>query len=100
MCVCRNCRDNVVAEKSLQQLKQEQDRLCTYSTRHDVRRDVSDYVEMFYNRKRKHTNIGMRRPLTLKSDSKNGTWQVSSKLGAPHAKVGAKSALVHLLVSS
>ena len=62
MCVCRNCRDNVVAEKSLQQLKQEQDRLCTYSTRHDVRRDVSDYVEMFYNRKRKHTNIGMRRP--------------------------------------
>lgn len=31
----------------------------TYSTCDDARRDVFEYVELFYNPKRKHTNNGV-----------------------------------------
>jgi transposase InsO family protein len=35
----------------------------TYPTREDARRDVFDYIEMFYNPKRKHTNNGTLLPV-------------------------------------
>lgn len=58
-----NCHDNAVAESFFQLLKRERIRRRTYSTRDDARRDVFDYIEMFYNPKRKHTNNGMLSPV-------------------------------------
>jgi putative transposase len=40
-------------------LKRERIRGRTYVTRNAARQDVFDYIEMFYNPNRKHTNNGM-----------------------------------------
>ena len=54
-----NCHDNAVAESFFQLLKRERVRRKTYPTRETARQDVFEYIEMFYNPKRKHTNNGM-----------------------------------------
>jgi len=49
-----NCHDNAVAESFFQLLKRERIKRRTYSTREEARQDVFDYIEMFYNPKRRH----------------------------------------------
>ena len=49
-----NCYDNAVAESFFQLLKRERIKRHIYSTRDDARSDIVDYVEMFYNSKRRH----------------------------------------------
>jgi putative transposase len=49
-----NCHDNAVAESFFQFLKRERIKRHIYSTRNDARGDIVDYIEMFYNSKRRH----------------------------------------------
>ena len=49
-----NCYDNAVAESFFQLLKRERIRRKTYIDREEARRDVFNYIEMFYNPKRRH----------------------------------------------
>jgi putative transposase len=49
-----NCHDNAVAESFFQLIKRERIRRKTYTTRAEAREDVFDYIEMFYNPKRRH----------------------------------------------
>jgi putative transposase len=49
-----NCYDNAVAESFFQLLKRERIRRKTYVDREEARRDVFDYIEFFYNPKRRH----------------------------------------------
>ncbi len=49
-----NCHDNAVAESFFQLLKRERIKRHIYSTRDDARGDVIDYIEMFYNSRRRH----------------------------------------------
>jgi len=58
-----NCYDNAVAESFFQLLKRERVRDRTYATRDQARQDVFDYIEMFYNPKRRHGNNGRRSPV-------------------------------------
>jgi len=58
-----NCHDNAVAESFFQLLKRERIRRKTYPTREAARQDVFEYIELFYNPKRKHTNNGMLSPV-------------------------------------
>ena len=58
-----NCHDNAVAESFFQLLKRERIRRRTYLTRDAARREVFEYIEMFYNPTRKHTNNGMLSPV-------------------------------------
>jgi putative transposase len=58
-----NCHDNAVAESFFQLLKREKIRRRKYLTREQARRDVFEYIELFYNPKRKHTNNGMLSPV-------------------------------------
>ena len=58
-----NCHDNAVAESFFNLLKRERIRRKTYKTRADARQDVFDYIEMFYNPKRKHARNGMLSPV-------------------------------------
>lgn len=58
-----NCYDNAVAESFFQLLKRERVRRKVYATRKDARDDVFDYIELFYNPKRKHGNNGMLSPV-------------------------------------
>lgn len=50
-----NCHDNAVAESFFQLLKRERIRRKIYATRDEARQDVFDYIEMFYNPKRRHS---------------------------------------------
>ncbi|WP_150758425.1 IS3 family transposase [Pseudomonas fluorescens] len=49
-----NCHDNAVTESFFQLLKRERIKRKIYTTRQDARSDVFDYIEMFYNAKRRH----------------------------------------------
>ena len=49
-----NCHDNAVAESFFQLLKRERIRRKTYFDRDEARRDIFDYIEMFYNPRRRH----------------------------------------------
>lgn len=57
-----NCHDNAVAESFFNLLKRERIRRRTYRTREEARQDVFDYIEMFYNPKRKHARNRMLSP--------------------------------------
>lgn len=50
-----NCHDNAVAESFFQLLKRERVRRRIYITRDEARQDIFDYIEMFYNPKRRHS---------------------------------------------
>lgn len=50
-----NCHDNAVAESFFQLLKRERIKRHIYPTRDAARSDVVDYIEMFYNSKRRHS---------------------------------------------
>jgi putative transposase len=53
-----NCWDNAVAENFFSKLKRERVSRTTYKTREQARQDIFIYLEIFYNRKRRHAGIG------------------------------------------
>jgi putative transposase len=57
-----NCYDNAVVESLFSSLKKERVRGRTYFSRDEARADVFDYIEVFYNRKRRHSKLGMISP--------------------------------------
>lgn len=50
-----NCHDNAVAERFFRWLKRERVKRRIYPTRGAARADVFDYIELFYNPKRRHS---------------------------------------------
>ncbi len=65
-----NCYDNAVVESFFHLLKTERIRRKTYKARALARQDVFDYIEMFYNSKRKHGNNGMLSPVQYERQQK------------------------------
>jgi len=53
-----NCHDNAVAESFFQLLKRERIKRKAYPTRNQARADVFDYIEAFYNPRRRHGHLG------------------------------------------
>jgi len=53
-----NCWDNAVAESFFSSLKKERIRKRVYKTRDQAKSDVFDYIEVFYNRTRRHSHLG------------------------------------------
>jgi putative transposase len=52
-----NCYDNAVAESFFSSLKKERIKKKIYRNRAEARADVFDYIEGFYNRKRRHSYL-------------------------------------------
>ena len=65
-----NCHDNAVAESFFNLLKRELVRHRTYETRNEARRDMFDYIEMFYKPKRQHARNGMLSPAEFERQQK------------------------------
>ncbi len=65
-----NCYDNAVAESFFQLLKRERVRRKIYNTRQEARDDIFDYIELFYNPKRKHGNNGLLSPIEFERRQK------------------------------
>jgi len=53
-----NCWDNAVAESFFGSLKTERVFFSSYQTREEAKRDIVDYIEMFYNSYRRHSYLG------------------------------------------
>lgn len=53
-----NCWDNAVAESFFASLKKERIKKRIYNTRETATIDISDYIESFYNPRRRHSHIG------------------------------------------
>src|ERR1700674_2407082 len=60
---CGNCWDNAAMESFFSSLKTERTARKTYRTRDEARADVFDYIERFYNPKRRHSTIGYVSPM-------------------------------------
>ena len=59
---CGNCWDNAVVESFFPALKTEQMHHQRYRTREDARQDIFEWIEVFYNRVRRHSTLGYRSP--------------------------------------
>jgi putative transposase len=57
-----NRYDDAVVESFCSSLKKERIRGKTYLTRDEARADIFDYIEIFYNRARRHSKLGMLSP--------------------------------------
>ena len=58
-----NCHDNAVAESFFQLIKRERIKRRVYKTRAEAKTDVFDYIEMFYNPKRRHSSNDLLSPV-------------------------------------
>jgi putative transposase len=56
------CYDNAMAESFFAALKNERVHRTAYQTREHARRDVTRYIELWYNRKRLHSGLGYLTP--------------------------------------
>ena len=57
-----NCLDNTCVESFFGTLKRELVYHRHYVTREDAKRDIFEYIEVFYNRKRRHSTLGYNSP--------------------------------------
>jgi len=62
------CHDNAVAESFFGTLKTELIHRQTWPTRASARSAIHDYIELFYNRKRRHSSLGHRPPAEFEAD--------------------------------
>jgi putative transposase len=53
-----NCYDNAAIESFFSSLKKEKIRKHIYKTRNEAKADIFDYIEVFYNRARRHQYLG------------------------------------------
>lgn len=62
-----NCWDNAVAESFFKTLKVERVHDRRYLTRDEAMSDIFQYIEVFYNRKRRHSVIGQLAPVDFEA---------------------------------
>ncbi len=57
-----NCYDNAVAESFFKTFKRELVRKNIFKTRQEAKDKIFEYIEMFYNSKRRHSYLGFISP--------------------------------------
>lgn len=65
-----NCYDNAVVESFFGLLKRERVNRVRYRTREEARADVFEYIECFYNRKRRHGYLGHISPTAFEEQTR------------------------------
>jgi putative transposase len=66
-----NCYDNAVVESFFGLMKRERVNRTRYLTRDEAKADIFDYIERFYNRKRRHGYLGNISPATFEERNQN-----------------------------
>lgn len=64
-----DCLDNAVAESFFSTLKIELVYRTGWCTRAEARRDVHEYIEVFYNRRRRHSTLGYCTPVEFEQNA-------------------------------
>ena len=57
-----NCYDNAVVESFFSTLKRELVHHEKYQTRAQAKQSLFEFIEVFYNRRRRHSTLGYRSP--------------------------------------
>jgi putative transposase len=63
-----NCWDNAPSESFFNSLKNERVHTRHYATHHEAQADLFDYIEVFYNRSRRHSTLGYLSPSQFMDD--------------------------------
>jgi putative transposase len=81
-----DCWDNAVAESFFATLKKELIHRRTWPTRAELRTEVFDYIEVFYNRQRRHGTLGQMSPVDFENSTlgPDGASLAASRLASPH----------------
>ena len=66
-----HCWDNAVAESFFHTLKTELTRHRKYQSRQEARESVFKYIEVFYNRKRRHSHLDYQAPMAFEMNYNN-----------------------------
>ncbi len=64
-----NCYDNALMESFYHTLKTELVYFERYATRQEARQSLFEYIEVFYNRQRKHSSLGYRSPVVFEQEA-------------------------------
>ena len=65
MSAAGNCYDNAVAESFFATLKKELVHGCAFETRSEAYDAISDYIDNYYNAKRRHSAAGNQSPINF-----------------------------------
>ena len=81
-----DCWDNAVAESFFATLEKELIHRRTWPTKAELRTEVFDYIEVFYNRQRRHKTLGQRSPVDFENSTLgvDGASLAASRLASPH----------------
>jgi putative transposase len=67
-----DCWDNAAMESFLSTLKIERINRTNYQTREQAKADVFDYIERFYNPRRRHSTLGYLSPVDYEKSTSAG----------------------------
>jgi putative transposase len=83
-----DCFDNAVAESFFATLKKELIHGRSWPSKAELRTEVFEYIEIFFNRRRRHSTLGMLSPADYENRSlgQRGTGLAASRL-APTDKI-------------
>src|SRR5687767_11131988 len=81
-----DCFDNAVAESFFATLKKELVHGRTWPTKGELRSEVFEYIEVFFNRRRRHSTLGMLSPADYENTTlmPGGTGLAASRLASTH----------------
>jgi putative transposase len=81
-----DCFDNAVAESFFATLKKELIHRRAWPTKAGLRTEVFDYIEVFYNRERRHSTLGQRSPVDYENStlSPSGSIDAAARLSSLH----------------
>jgi putative transposase len=81
-----DCYDNAVAESFFATLKKELIHRRSWPSKAELRTEVFDYIEVFFNRQRRHGTLGMLSPVEFENRtlSADGASLAASRLASPH----------------
>jgi transposase InsO family protein len=65
-----NCWDNACVESFFGTLKKELVHERRYATSEEAKQDIFEYIEVFYNRQRRHSTLGYRSPAEFEAMNK------------------------------
>ena len=64
-----SCYDNAPVESFFSLLKRERIQRQTYKTREEAKADIFNYIEVFYNRKKRHGYLGYTSPVQFEKQA-------------------------------
>ena len=68
-----DCFDNAVAESFFATIKKELIHRRSWPTRAELSSEVFDYIEVFYNRQRRHSTLGQKSPVDYENSTLGDT---------------------------